>query len=192
MRNRFTSSILLGVLTVVGATLSACSGLSGTNDGGYISLDGNITQYDAGHRKGPVTLTGQTLTGEDLTIAPGQVTVINVWWTLCGPCRSEMPMLAEVSAANPDVQFVGINIRDSSPDDAIAFEEQMGVDYPSFFDPDGAVVNALPVKPVAPPTTYVLDADGNLAAMVSGSIPSKITLEGLIQDAGGPSQAATP
>ncbi|MGK2876190.1 MAG: TlpA family protein disulfide reductase [Nocardioides sp.] len=165
--------------------LTACSSISGTNEGGYITLDGNITQYAEGHRDGPVALSGQTLQGEDLRVEPGQVSVVNVWWSLCGPCRTEMPMLQEVAAENPDIRFVGINIRDSSPDNAIAFENEMGVDYPSLFDPDGRVVASMPIRVIAPPTTYVLDSDSNVSSMVAGTIPSKLTLEGLIEDAGG-------
>lgn len=165
--------------------LTACSSISGTNEGGYITLDGNVTQYAEGRRDGPVTLTGQTLQGENLRVEPGQVSVVNVWWSLCGPCRTEMPMLQEVSAENPGIRFVGINIRDSSPQNAIAFENEMGVEYPSLFDPDGRVVASMPIRAIAPPTTYVLDADGNVSSLVAGTIPSKLTLEGLIEDAGG-------
>lgn len=181
MRGLRGPAVVAGVM--VG--LTACSGISGTNEGGYITLDGNITQYAEGHRDGPVALSGQTLQGEDLRVEPGQVSVVNVWWSLCGPCRTEMPMLQEVAAENPDIRFVGINIRDSSPDNAIAFENEMGVDYPSLFDPDGRVVASMPIRVIAPPTTYVLDSDSNVSSMVAGTIPSKLTLEGLIEDAGG-------
>lgn len=179
MHLRLTVPLLLTTV------LSACGGLSGTNEGGYITLDGNITAYDEGHREGPVTVSGETTQGEQYSLEPGQVSVINVWWSGCGPCREEMPLLEEVSEANPEVRFLGINIRDTSAANAIAFEREMDVAYPSIYDPSGRVVASLPVRPIAPPTTYVLDAEGNLASMISGVIPSALTLEGLIEDAGG-------
>ena len=37
--------------------------------------------------------------------------VVNVWASWCVPCRSEAPLL-ERAAANEDVRFIGINVRD--------------------------------------------------------------------------------
>ena len=56
MHLRLTVPLLLTTV------LSACGGLSGTNEGGYITLDGNITAYDEGHREGPVTVSGPAFT----------------------------------------------------------------------------------------------------------------------------------
>ena len=39
----------------------------------------------------------------------GRVTVVNVWYSGCGPCRREMPMLSTWKDKYPDVQFVSAN-----------------------------------------------------------------------------------
>ena len=39
----------------------------------------------------------------------GHVTVVNVWYSGCGPCRREMPMLSTWKDKFPDVQFVSAN-----------------------------------------------------------------------------------
>lgn len=49
---------------------------------------------------------GKTWTKEELK---GRVTVINVWYSGCGPCRREMPMLSTWKDKYPDVQFVSAN-----------------------------------------------------------------------------------
>ena len=46
---------------------------------------------------------GKTWTKEELK---GRVTVINVWYSSCGPCLREMPMLSTWKDKYPDVQFV--------------------------------------------------------------------------------------
>ena len=42
-----------------------------------------------------------------------------------------------------DVAFVGINTRDASAAQGLAFERHYGVEYPSVYSPDGAAVLAL-------------------------------------------------
>lgn len=49
---------------------------------------------------------GKTWTKEELK---GRVTVINVWYSGCGPCRREMPMLSTWKDKYPDVHFVSAN-----------------------------------------------------------------------------------
>ena len=49
---------------------------------------------------------GKTWTKEGLK---GHVTVINVWYSGCGPCRREMPMLSTWKDKFHDVQFVSAN-----------------------------------------------------------------------------------
>lgn len=172
------------------ALLAAC-GQSGTNEGGYISGDGRVMEYAAAHRSAPVKLTGKTLDGKAFDIAStrGKVTVLNVWWTGCGPCRREMPMLQQAHRALGDkVAFVGLNIRDSSAAQGLAFQRKYGVSYPSLYSPDGRAVLALKgkVSPRTIPATAVLDKQGRVAALIRGEVPGRTTLEDVIQDAGGP------
>lgn len=47
-------------------------------------------------------------------IARGKPTIVNLWATWCGPCRIEMPLLAQSQAENPDVQFVFLNEAESA------------------------------------------------------------------------------
>ncbi len=159
----------------------------GTGDGDYVPGQGNVTEVDPGDREDPVELAGETVQGEPLDLADlrGQVVVVNVWWSLCGPCRSEMPMLVDAEAALPDDEtaFVGINIRDLAPENAAAFERDRGVDYPSIYDPGSETLDEFGrYRPASMPSTAILDREGRVAVLISGPVPSETTVVTLVED----------
>jgi thiol-disulfide isomerase/thioredoxin len=170
----------LFLLTLVAA---GCSSLAGTNKGGYITGDGTTTAWAADERGAPIELTGTTLDGKDLDLADyrGKPVVVNVWWSGCGPCRTEMPLLQEVSKELAGkAAFLGINTRDNSADNGLAFERSVGAAYPSLYAPDGRALLAFPGLPRPLPSTVVLDAEGRISATISGPIPSRLTLTQLV------------
>ena len=68
----------------------------------------------------------------------GTPMVVNVWAPWCLPCRSELPLLAEVAGrAGSAVQFLGVDIKDPSPDDALRLLAGSGVRYPTLSDYSG-------------------------------------------------------
>lgn len=149
--------------------------------------EGNVTEVAPADREQPVEVSGTTVDGGDLDLADlrGQVVVVNVWWSNCGPCRKEMPMLVEAAAELPadDTEFVGINIRDLAPETAAAFERERGVDYPSIYDPGSETLDEFGrYRPSSMPSTAILDRDGRVAALISGAVPSKSTLVTLVED----------
>lgn len=186
-------------LTVVSATaalltLAACSddGMS-INDQmrqgdqkGYVAGDGRIEQLPPEERSTVIELAGTTLEDEpwDSRDHRGEVVVINVWGSWCGPCDAEAPDLVEVSEgfteAGAPVTFVGVNVRDSVPS-AIAFERRHGVPYPSLLDDGGRTLSQLQGLATARPTTMLLDGQGRVAARVNGQVDAS-TLRGLVED----------
>ena len=115
---------------------------------------------------------------------PGKVVVINVWGSWCGPCRLEAKDLAEASEESTETAaFVGLNIRDSSPDAARAFVRAFEIGYPHIYDPNGEqlVRFAGTLPPNGIPTTLLIDREGRIAARVVGVV-DKSTLLGLIDD----------
>lgn len=132
-------------------------------------------------------MSGETVDGKRLDLADlrGQVVVVNVWWSLCGPCRTEMPMLVDAEAELPadDTEFVGINIRDAAPENAAAFERDLGVDYPSIYDPGSETLDEFGrYRPSSMPATAILDREGRVAALISGAIPSRSTVTTIVED----------
>ncbi|MFC0387651.1 prolipoprotein diacylglyceryl transferase family protein [Muricoccus vinaceus] len=45
----------------------------------------------------------------DLAATNGRPRVLNLWATWCPPCRREMPLLAEVARATPEIDFLFVN-----------------------------------------------------------------------------------
>lgn len=169
---------------------SGCTDVGGTGDLEYVAGDGQVVEVAIDNREAPVEIAGETVQGDplDVTDLRGKVVVLNVWWSGCGPCRTEMPMLVQAEADlerdHPgQVSFVGINIRDLAPENAAAFERDRGVDYPSLYDPGSETLLELGrYAPYAPPATLVLDAEGRVAALINGAIPSKSTLTTVVED----------
>lgn len=167
---------------------TGCSEARGGAEG-FVSGSGTLTLVPADEREPAPEIEGETLEGEPLALSDfeGQVRVLNVWGSWCGPCRSEAPELvaaAERLAAD-DVQFVGINVRDHGQREAArAFSRRFGVPYPSIYDPDGSTLLGLRPRASAIPSTVVIDAEGRVAAAVLGEV-TESTLVDLVHDVQG-------
>lgn len=179
---------LTGGLLALTPVLAAC-GASSSNgasnaSAGYVSGDGVVVEIPPDGRGDPLAIQGTTYDGDDFdsTALRGDPVVINVWYASCPPCRLEAPALkaAHAEYGPRGVDFVGINTRDKAGP-AAAFEKTFGITYPSIPDPDGAVLYSMDgnVSPNAVPTTLVLDAEGRVAARISGAAEQS-TLESLL------------
>lgn len=175
-------SLRSGLTLVLACVLLAtgCTSLQGTNDNGFIAGDQTIRVIDPDDRSGPVEFEGTSLTGEKIRSADyeGTVLVVNKWWSGCTPCIKEMPMLVNAAEELGDrAAFLGINIRDASADQGLAFMRSVGADYPSIWDVQGRAVLAFSGKApmAAVPTTVVLDREGRVAAIVAGAISGERT-----------------
>ncbi|MFN2590395.1 MAG: TlpA family protein disulfide reductase [Actinomycetota bacterium] len=101
----------------------------------------------------------------------GRPVVVNIWASWCGPCIVEAPELARTARAYGDrVQFIGVDIEDRLGP-ARAFVRRFGWPYPSVFDPDAAIRDALGL--IGQPNTVVYDAAGNEAAVISGPVTAE-------------------
>jgi len=134
-----------------------------------------------------VTLTGEDLDGDALSLEDlrGKPVVVVVWGSWCGPCRAEaQDVVAVANELDGKAQFVGVNIRDASADQAKGFVRTFDVPYPSFFSPDGKAMLAFTgtLTPNSIPAFVVLDSDGRVASSIRGELPSKTTLAELVED----------
>ncbi|MGH3413798.1 MAG: TlpA disulfide reductase family protein [Marmoricola sp.] len=183
--SRLAIALLAAVLL---ATLAGCGG-EGTGGKGYVDGKGVINQAPPGKRVRIGKVSGTTLTGKHLDLSDyrGKVLVVNVWGSWCPPCRAEAPTLAAVARRlkSKDVVFVGIDTRDSSRSQGLAFKRQYHVDYPSIYDPDGRSLLAFrgAIAPDSIPSTMVVDRHGRVAASILGQVTSGSTLADLVHDA---------
>ena len=149
----------------------ACSngGELSTNEQSFIAGNGVATFIPKADRKAAPLVSGPTLDGASFVATPGKVMVLNVWASWCSPCRAEAPALEELSKAHPDIQFLGVLTRDSLVA-ARAFKERFGITYPSLTDDALLLKFHGQLTPNAIPTTLIIDADGNVAASISGEV----------------------
>ncbi|MFF7247982.1 TlpA family protein disulfide reductase [Embleya sp. NPDC008237] len=158
--------------------LSGCGGMSagGKSNGdgkGYVDSDkSGIVRAKTGDRTTAPKVSGKTLEGKDISLADfkGKVVVLNVWGSWCPPCRAEAAdfQQAHTETADKGVQFLGINTRDATQDNALAFTNSKGITYPSLWDPDAREILKFTgsLNPNAIPSTLIIDREGRIAARV--------------------------
>jgi thiol-disulfide isomerase/thioredoxin len=103
----------------------------------------------------------------------GDVAVLNFWGSWCAPCRVETPEFQEVYADVRDdgVQFLGLNVKETSEQFALAFVDRFQISFPSLYDPRGEVALAFRDYPAnAIPSTIVLDRENRVAAVYTGEV----------------------
>ncbi|MGN4124547.1 TlpA disulfide reductase family protein [Lysinibacillus sphaericus] len=100
----------------------------------------------------------------------GKVLIINVWASWCGPCQEEAPDLKDFYDKKPDnVELLAINATSSdSRENAIKFQQLYNLNFPIFLDLDGSLGKSLEI--MAYPTTFIIDAEGNLKHTIKGQI----------------------
>ncbi|MFB8000473.1 TlpA family protein disulfide reductase [Streptomyces sp. NPDC056002] len=185
--SNFPRASSLAVWTAVAAvgvaSVTACGGGESVGDDqeNFRGTTDGISRVPKGERRAPHELKGKTLQGSQLDLASfmGKVVVINAWGSWCAPCRAEAPIFARTAkdTKGKGVEFVGINTRENNLKSALAFEEDAGIEYPSFYDPSGRLMmNGFPKGTLnlqALPSTVVLDRHGKIAARALGSLSEK-------------------
>lgn len=91
----------------------------------------------------------------------GQVVMINFWATWCGPCRQEMPLLAQLNTKYEPLGFtlLGVNVEPDSAA-AVAWLKGMPVTFPILFDTDSVVAGTFGVEGM--PSTVFVDRNGQV------------------------------
>ena len=184
-----------GALTVRAVALLALTALAGcsgssfsSGEQGFVSGDGTVTIVDEPERGVPdVEVAGETIDGERVSLADhrGEVVVVPVWGSWCGPCRAEAPMLAEAARDLEDdgVAFLGIDSRDPDVAKVRRFTDRFDIPYPSIFDPDGTTLLAFhgTLPPNSIPSFIVIDTEGRIAGRILGPT-DRATLYGVVED----------
>jgi thiol-disulfide isomerase/thioredoxin len=160
---------VVAVLLVAGCSTSKDAVATG-GEFQFVAPNGQPTIfYDPPADRGTVTgISGESLLREGATTGlqdhTGQVVVLNIWGSWCGPCREEMPGLQFVQDQT-GAPVLGINFRDVR-EAAADFVRDRGLTFDSIFDPPGRSLlslNGYPRNVV--PSTIVLDKQHRVAAV---------------------------
>jgi len=94
--------------------------------------------------------------GAPITLAAGQVTVLDFWATWCGPCTILSPHLDDLTKKFPALRVIGIS--DEDADDIATYLAKHKVTYPIARDPDDRATKSYLVQGL--PTVVVIDKAG--------------------------------
>ena len=100
----------------------------------------------------------------------GDVVMINFWASWCGPCRQEMPLLAQLQTKYEPLGFklLGVNVEPDSRE-ALAWLKGVPVTFPILFDTANEVAGRFGVEGM--PSTVFVDRAGNVRYVHHGYKP---------------------
>lgn len=163
------AAIVIAALVVVGV-MQLRGDDNGTGDSaqapGAGSESGSAGDQDVAERPdcpaGPIAgVELECLGGDDAREgdkADEGITIANVWAWWCEPCRAELPHLDEVAKSHPDWKVIGVHA-DKNAANGAAFLNDVGVDLPSFQDPDNSFAGTLGLPGVVPVTVILRDGE---------------------------------
>lgn len=100
----------------------------------------------------------------------GQVVLLNVWATWCGPCRVEMPSIEALHRAyeSQGLRVVAVSIDDAGREATVRdFARELGLTFEMLHDPSGAIQRSYQTTGV--PETFVIGPDGVIRKKLIGA-----------------------
>ena len=179
MRSFFT----LILLTSLVVTISSCYGVSSEGNTTPASatneaiVNANTSQFPLLPEKvsnAEIEMVDGTL--QKISDRKGKVVLVNLWGVWCGPCRDEMPHLAELQEKyrDKDLQVIGLNIGDEGfePEDVERmkdFATDMKVNYDLARIPNSLTreFNKM-TKFDGVPLSVLIDRDGRMRGVFLG------------------------
>ena len=109
----------------------------------------------------------------DLANEKGNVVLLNLWATWCGPCRYEIPELEKLHKDLADQKFkvVGVSVDEGDPKEVQSFVTDQKVTYPIVLDPEGRL--AALAQTTVLPTSLLVDRQGKVVWVKLGIVDTE-------------------
>jgi thiol-disulfide isomerase/thioredoxin len=108
--------------------------------------------------------------------------VVNVWGSWCEGCKEEMPYFVDLYQSpafkTGQIQLIGVNVEESSTDDAVGFIQQSGMSWPHLEDSTGISKS---IFGPGVPVTWFIDSQGRAIATKIGAYANKQELFGQVE-----------
>lgn len=156
--------VVLGVVALLGGGLVAASRYMG-DELFPLSVGSPAPDFHAATLDGASPARTKTLADYR-----GQVVLLNVWATWCGPCRVEMPSIEALHRAYgaDGLHIVAVSIDDAGQEKAVRdFARELGLTFEILHDPTGDIQKSYQTTGV--PETFVIGPDGVIRKKIIGA-----------------------
>jgi thiol-disulfide isomerase/thioredoxin len=112
---------------------------------------------------------GKELDGMAFSLAElsGRVVYLDFWASWCPPCRVSLPWMEMIRERYSKEQFSVVTVNlDSDPSAAVQMLKEVNAQFVTVSDPSGSIARLFSAP--AMPTSYLIDRDGVVRAMVKG------------------------
>jgi peroxiredoxin len=111
------------------------------------------------------------LAGASFTLSDfkGEVVLVNIWATWCGPCRREIPSLERLyqSRKSRGLEILAVSVDKTAPSKVASFAAQYRMSFPVLLDPRGEVANRYWARAI--PSSFLVDRKGVIRWTVRGT-----------------------
>jgi cytochrome c biogenesis protein CcmG, thiol:disulfide interchange protein DsbE len=155
--------LVLGIVALLGGGLVAATRFMG-DELFPVSVGSPAPDFRA------ATLDAAAARTKTLADYRGQVVLLNVWATWCGPCRVEMPSIEALhrAYAPQGLKVVAVSIDDAGQEQTVRdFVRELGLTFEILHDPSGAIQKSYQTTGV--PETFVLGPDGVIRKKLIGA-----------------------
>ena len=162
----------ISILVATTLLISSCSSTNQVNSPGFVPGCDQIKLLDTADKSivmpcldGEVSINFHQLKGP---------MVINVWGSWCEGCRQEMPYFVDLyktkAFESGQIQLLGVNVEESSKEDAVEYIKKSGMSWPHLEDLDGISKS---IFGPGVPVTWFIDKEGENVGTKIGAYTNK-------------------
>jgi cytochrome c biogenesis protein CcmG/thiol:disulfide interchange protein DsbE len=156
----------ISILVITILLISSCSSTTQVNSPGFVQSCDQIKLLDSAD-KSTVMPCLDGLGSINFYQLKGPM-VINVWGSWCEGCKEEMPYFVDLNETQAfesgQIQLLGINVEESSKEDAIEYIKQIGMSWPHLEDLDG--ISKSIFGPGVPVTWFINEEGKNMGIKI--------------------------